>query len=98
VSDVFGSGSSSASDRKTPALGIVWSNLVTVRLMLHRTNERVTVAHHLLGEPRLEETQAVTGRKTYEASVRLLESVFAPHLPNAICRYIICEDGVQGFG
>lgn len=99
MSDVIGSSSSSTADRKTPALGIAWSNLVTVRLMLHRTNEHITVTRDDPSDSaRPEETQTATGQRTYEATIRLLESVFAPHLPNAVCRYVISEDGVQGYG
>ena len=92
--------------RKVPALGLCWANTLTTRLMLSRTEHYVTVA---LRDNQAASTQqcdskaastqqcnsSVTAR-TYQANVRNLEVLFAPYLPNSVCRFIVDEDGVKG--
>lgn len=66
-----------------PALGISWANLVTVRLMLSRT-------------PHIVPNRSNSEHETSGTPVRAMEVIFAPHLPNSICHYIVDEDGVKG--
>ncbi len=73
-----------ASQRVTPALGISWANLVTVRLMMTRTQQTVDIP-------------LSPGNEVYKSPVRLLEVLFAPHLPNSQCLFVIDEDGVKGW-
>ena len=50
----------------------------------------------------VDECQGSDGRgnevrgRSYEAGVRAVEVVFAPHLPRAVARFVIDEDGVKG--
>ncbi len=84
VSANMGSGSSNqpGSRSVTPALGISWANLVTTRLMATRTNQSIN-------------TKQGANNST-EVNVRTLEVMFAPHLPNSLCYYIIDNTGVNG--
>ncbi|KAK2180577.1 hypothetical protein NP493_437g03000 [Ridgeia piscesae] len=88
VSDVIHStnGATQGSRKVMPSLGICWANLVTCRLMLSRTNETVTVRQR---------DDAGNVVSCIEANVRNMEVMFAPHLPNTLCRYIIDHDGVK---
>ena len=88
VSDIIHStnGATQGSRKVMPSLGICWANLVTCRLMLSRTNETVTVRQR---------DDAGNVVSCIEANVRNMEVMFAPHLPNTLCRYIIDHDGVK---
>ncbi len=70
-----------------PALGLAWANLVTIRLLLCRSNSTVSV-------PQKNRRGEVIG--SYGANVRTLEAMHAPHLPSLQCRFIIDADGVKG--
>ena len=77
--------SGSAGDRDViPALGIAWSNWVTVRLLMKRTINKLPYA--------LKEGQKA------EMCVRNIETIFSPHRPNIKCTFVIDEEGVKGFG
>ena len=45
VSDIFtsNSGVQSSKYRLLPSLGLIWSNLITTRILLSKTNESVTI-------------------------------------------------------
>jgi hypothetical protein len=106
VSDFFGDTRSDRirlSQDKTPALGLTWANTLTVRLMMSRTNESVTLplgnSRESPSRPSTSGSAAVAHQvsaKTYQATVRALEVAFAPHLPNSVCRIVIDEEGVKG--
>lgn len=81
---------------KVPALGLSWANVVTTRLMLSRTEHYLTVALRESEVSSTEQRDPPVNQRTYEANVRNLKVLFAPHLPNASCRFIVDEDGVKG--
>lgn len=82
---------------KVPALGLSWSNAVTTRLMLARTDHYVTLALHDNKAASPQPCKSSANPRTYEANVRNLRALFAPHLPNSVlCRFIVDEDGVKG--
>ena len=70
-----------------PALGLAWANLVTVRLLLLRTNQTISVP--------MKDNKGHTVSQI-DSVVRSMEILFAPHLPQSICHYIIDQDGVKG--
>ncbi|XP_071511762.1 DNA repair protein XRCC3-like [Diadema antillarum] len=77
-----------------PALGLTWSNVVKVRLMLSRTPYR-------LPPSALKDTKKSDrgdGAHSAEADipVRQMEILFAPHLPKDVCHYVVDGDGVKG--
>lgn len=76
----------SSSEKIAPALGISWANLVTMRLMLARTSHTVD----------MNQTVDDSNSKSYQSPVRTMEILFAPSLPNTLCRYIIDQEGVRG--
>lgn len=92
VSDIVESNSFSSTERRMPSLGIVWGNQVTMRLMLSRTSECVTLEYNL------DNSAAEENKTLYSANVRCLQVIFAPHLPNTTCRFIITQGGLQGYG
>jgi len=101
VSDAFSDdsrrfGPVGRSCRKIPALGLSWANAVTTRLMLSRTEHYVTVALHDSKAESTNQCHSSVAPRTYQANVRDLQVLFAPHLPNAVCRFIVDEDGVKG--
>jgi len=81
---------------KIPALGLSWANAITTRLMLSRTEQYVTIALHDSKVASSEQCDSSVNQRTYEANVRNLKVLFAPHLPDALCRFIVDEDGVKG--
>ena len=91
VSDVIHctDGVTQVSRKMVPSLGICWANLVTSRLMLSRTDETVVVRQR---------DDAGNVVSTIDVNVRNMEVMFAPHLPNTLCRYIIDQDGVKALG
>jgi len=99
VSDAFNVGSKFGqmehSSGKVPTLGLSWANALTTRLMLSRTEQYVTVALHDSKAASAMQCDSATPR-TYEANVRSLRVLFAPHLPNSVCRFLVDEDGVKG--
>ena len=80
-----GAGDGNTARQVTPALGLSWANLVTTRILLQRTERYVTIK---------DEQYCASG--SYEANVRTMEVVFAPHLPNTICHFIVDAEGVKG--
>ncbi|XP_006003397.1 DNA repair protein XRCC3 [Latimeria chalumnae] len=70
-----------------PALGLTWSNHILMRLMVTRTK-------HFIQEKFPGETV-----QTFNCNsvLRTMEVIFAPHLPQSFCYYIICLEGVKGF-
>lgn len=85
-----------SSNDKIPALGLSWANAVTTRLILSRTEQYVTIALHDSRDASAQQHNSSVSLGTYEANVRNLRVLFAPHLPNASCRFIVDEDGVKG--
>nr|XP_033808133.1 DNA repair protein XRCC3 isoform X1 [Geotrypetes seraphini]XP_033808134.1 DNA repair protein XRCC3 isoform X1 [Geotrypetes seraphini] len=74
-------------DKKVaPALGITWSNQLLMRLMVTRT-------HYAEAEP--EQHPAVPSPQ-YRNVLRIMEVIFAPHLPQYLCYYVINLEGVKG--
>jgi DNA-repair protein XRCC3 len=71
---------SDTKQRPVAALGLAWANMVTTRLQLSRTAHTVPDPH----------------QSTLAVSVRTLEVVFAPHLPNNSCHFIVTRAGVSG--
>lgn len=67
-----------------PSLGLSWSNHVTTRILLSRTNQTVIVQQDSVQGP-------------LETVVREMEIVFAPHLPTMTVPYIIDHEGMKGF-
>jgi len=100
VSDTFNVGGKSGPVEhdcgKVPALGLSWANSVTTRLMLSRTEQYVTVALRDSKDACPEQCSSMTTPRMYEANVRHVQVLFAPHLPNSVCRFIVDEDGVKG--
>ncbi|CAN6585415.1 unnamed protein product [Malus baccata var. baccata] len=80
----FGSLDSSGR-RVCPALGLAWANCVNSRLFLSR-NEVV------VGEGNSDELEDGFCRQTK----RRLDILFAPHLPQASCEFVITRQGVFG--
>lgn len=72
------------SSELVPALGLSWSNHVTTRLMLSRTDHSVVIQQDSVQRP-------------LETVVRNMTVVFAPHLPNIIVPYIVDHEGMKGF-
>lgn len=78
---------SSLLDRRVlPALGLTWSNQLLMRLMVCRT--------HICIEGKLPEGEVCAS--TTGTVIRRMEIIFAPHLPQSFCNYIINEQGVRG--
>lgn len=67
-----------------PSLGLAWSNYVTTRIMLSRTDRSVTI-------------QQDSARGPLETIIREIEIVFAPHLQSMIIPYVIDHEGMKGF-
>ena len=84
------------SSSKIPALGLSWANAVTMRLMLSRTGQYVTVALHDSKATSTKHCNSSITPTAYQANVRKLRVLFAPHLPNSMCHFIVDEDGVKG--
>ncbi|XP_054791988.1 DNA repair protein XRCC3 homolog [Prosopis cineraria] len=79
---------SSSGRRVCAALGIAWANCVNSRLFMSR-NEEVVVGRSSLAD---EEGGAYQQSK----SRRRLSVVFAPHLPESSCEFVITREGVFG--
>ena len=68
-----------------PSLGISWSNWVTVRLMMRRTQHTISV-----------QSYTESDGANISACVRDIEVHFAPHIANGSCKFVIDEEGVKG--
>ncbi|XP_059630904.1 DNA repair protein XRCC3 homolog [Cornus florida] len=78
----------SSGRRVCPALGLSWSNCVNSRLFLSRNEEKVR-----------EDTGLVdVGGSDFvnRRTKRQLHVVFAPHLPDSSCEFLIVREGVFG--
>ena len=84
-SNSAGAGDGNTNRKVTPALGLSWANLVTSQLLLQRTQQSVTIRD-----------DSITAGGGYQANVRTMEVLFAPHLPNSICHFIVDSEGVKG--
>ncbi|XP_062589034.1 DNA repair protein XRCC3-like [Saccostrea cucullata] len=71
---------------KVPALGLAWSNQVTSRLSLARTSRELDLPRTMLNG-------AVVGG--FSTSIRTLDIVFAPNLPNLTIMYVIDQEGIK---
>ncbi|KAH3851375.1 DNA repair protein XRCC3-like [Dreissena polymorpha] len=67
-----------------PSLGLAWSNHVTNRIMLARTQRSLTI-------------QQDSAHGPLETVVREMEVVFAPHLPTITVPFVIDHEGMKGF-
>ncbi|KAF3452793.1 hypothetical protein FNV43_RR03226 [Rhamnella rubrinervis] len=78
----------SSGRRVCPALGLAWSNCVNSRLFLSRNEE-------VIGE---DKALADTCDRDYlcRQTRRQLYVVFAPHLPESSCEFVISKEGVFG--
>lgn len=72
------------SSELVPSLGLTWSNHVTTRIMLSRTDRSVVLQQDSVCGP-------------LETVVRNMEIIFAPHLPNMIVPYVVDHEGMKGF-
>lgn len=80
----------SSGRRICAALGLAWANCVNTRLFLSR-NEQV------IGEDKdLKEVE--DGDYLCRQTRRQISVVFAPHLPDCSCQFVIRTDGVFGVG
>ncbi|XP_072895857.1 DNA repair protein XRCC3 isoform X2 [Hemitrygon akajei] len=74
-------------DRKVlPALGLTWSNQLLMRLMVSRTQIYI--------EDKLPDGNVCDSNTG--TVLRRMEIIFAPHLPQTFCNYIISKEGVRG--
>ena len=74
--------------RVCPALGLAWANCVNSRLFLSRDEEIVAAEIGYVSEDAHVYHRSKTRRR--------ISVVFAPHLPNSSCEYVIKREGVFG--
>jgi len=90
VSDVIQTannrGSTGSHKAVIPALGMAWSSMVTVRLMLSRTEQLIQSLNDTLDN-----------KNTSSVIKRCLRVVFAPHLLSSTCLFYINGEGVHGY-
>lgn len=81
----------SSGRRVCPALGLSWANCINSRLFLSRCNEAGRIA-----------TSGSEDQSCGELGVmmmkRRMQVVFAPHLPESSCEFVIVREGVFGVG
>ncbi|RWR91394.1 DNA repair protein XRCC3 [Cinnamomum micranthum f. kanehirae] len=81
----------SSGRRVCPALGLSWANCINSRLFLSRCKEAGTIA-----------TSGSEDQSCGELGVmmmkRRMQVVFAPHLPESSCEFVIVREGVFGVG
>ncbi|XP_008811308.1 DNA repair protein XRCC3 homolog [Phoenix dactylifera] len=81
----------SSGRRVCPALGLSWANCVNTRIFLSRSDEIVRSERALeFGESDDRDDRTVVRTR------RKMEVVFAPHLPEASCEFVIVREGVFG--
>ncbi|EYU42410.1 hypothetical protein ABFS82_10G136300 [Erythranthe guttata] len=99
VVDVMGSSESlrignsvsffSSGRRVSAALGLSWANCVNTRLFMWREDERIgSSENEIVGE----EGETLENFQTR----RFIRVVFAPHLPDSSCEFVIRREGVFG--
>uniref|UniRef100_V9KPM9 X-ray repair complementing defective repair in Chinese hamster cells 3 n=1 Tax=Callorhinchus milii TaxID=7868 RepID=V9KPM9_CALMI len=69
-----------------PSLGLTWSNQLLMRLMVSRTHLHVEDKFPGISVP-----ASCSG-----AILRTMEILFAPHLPQLFCYYVVSKEGVRG--
>ncbi|XP_043930439.1 DNA repair protein XRCC3 isoform X1 [Protopterus annectens] len=75
-------------DKKVmPSLGMVWSNQLLMRLMISRTPFKLQDKF----------PKAVDQTLQSGSILRIIEVVFAPHLPQSFCYYTVEQEGVRGW-
>ncbi|KAK9931754.1 hypothetical protein M0R45_019018 [Rubus argutus] len=74
----------SSGRRVCPALGLAWSNCVNSRFFLSRNEEIVRRENNGSEDDLCRQTK------------RRLDVVFAPHLPQSSCEFVITKQGVFG--
>ncbi|XP_047494550.1 DNA repair protein XRCC3-like [Penaeus chinensis] len=83
----------------TPALGLSWSNLITTRLLLRRTNFTVKAQQAVPPHPKMHSStdrKSETRRNTaVEYRLRKLEIVFCPWLERKTTTFMVTEKGVE---
>lgn len=75
----------SSGRRVCPALGLAWANCVNSRLFLSRSEQFEK-----------EEKGLADVNRVCTRTRRLLHVVFAPHLPEGSCEFVITREGVSG--
>ncbi len=83
VSDYVRSDEGFAARQVIPALGLAWSNMVTVRLLLTRKHEHSSAISSIDGA-------LLPGQLT-----RAMHVVFAPHLPPSQHVFVVSSGGVE---
>lgn len=78
----------SSGRRVTPALGLAWANCVNSRLFLSRHEEIIGDKNGKVDENGCVLLSRLTRRQ--------LHVVFAPHLPDSSCEFMITREGVFG--
>ncbi|KAG5559654.1 hypothetical protein RHGRI_009248 [Rhododendron griersonianum] len=78
----------SSGRRVCPALGLSWANCVNSRLFLSRDEEVLNEEKSLVDVSDDEYVQRRTRRQ--------IRVIFAPHLPESSCEYVIAREGVFG--
>lgn len=74
-------------DKKVmPSLGMVWSNQLLMRLMISRTPFKVQDKFPKAADQTLQ----------LGSVLRVIEVVFAPHLPQSFCYCTVEKEGVRG--
>lgn len=79
----------SSGRRVSAALGLSWANCVNIRLFMWREDEKLGV---LEGEREEEEGGSFGNTQTR----RFIRVVFAPHLPDSSCEFLIRREGIFG--
>lgn len=73
-----------------PTLGLSWSNLVTTRLMISRTDSFIP------GTAEVSKSAQKASRKTVvEYNIRQLEIVFCPWKERKSCRFVVTSKGIE---
>jgi len=97
ISDVIsddGKGEVVGGKKVVPALGLAWSNAVTVRLLVMRTPYTLSQMENSSANNDKASSGATLNRT--DPVVRKLSVLFAPHIPKNQCHYVVEEEGVRG--
>lgn len=80
-------------DNVLPTLGLAWSNMVSMRLCLKKTNQTIHIRHLPLESKEQEKFQS-----TEQATVvRKLSVIFSPDVCNSFVKFIITSRGIQSY-